>query len=462
MNTSRREFLGAAAGVGLALQFGASIGTRSAAGVAFANPVAPDPNNPNDPNAITDPDHEIGKPYVGWKEGELDLNFIHTGVGENAFHIFPDGTTMLLDAGDWNTLTYKDGVEKLPSAERHAGEWIARYISRVKPGLEKIDYVMASHFHTDHIGDGGFGVGMKGLEGDKDYQISGISHVGEYYRYGTAFDRGYPDYSRPTTWAPKERENLVKFWNYAEEKLGLKREKFEVGALDQIKLVSAPEKYDFHIRNVCANGVVWLGEGKGNIDFFETYPINKEKNQNENTRSLGLVMQYGGFRFYTGGDASGVLLDGDGKRLDFDGAIGRAAGPVDVCKANHHSYKDAMLKEFVNAVAPRVFVVCVWDKWHLQDNTASNMCDASASGYPGPRLMCPTTVHPGNAEMMEGKSWRDKLVEIGGHVVVKVYDGGAKYKVYYLTAKDESMTVELVFGPFDATGTARLAKTASA
>ena len=98
MNTSRREFLGAAAGVGLALQFGTTMGTRSSAGIAFANPVAPDPNNPNDPNAITDPDHEIGKPYVGWKEGELDLNFIHTGVGENAFHIFPDGTTMLLDA----------------------------------------------------------------------------------------------------------------------------------------------------------------------------------------------------------------------------------------------------------------------------------------------------------------------------------------------------------------------------
>ena len=35
------------------------------------------------------------------------------------------------------------------------------------------------------------------------------------------------------------------------------------------------------------------------------------------------------------------------------------------------------------------------------------------------------------------------------HVVVKAYDGGAKFKVYFLTAKDESMNVELVFGPFD-------------
>ena len=457
MCANRREFLGVASGVGLAVSLDALAGVSLIEEDATASPVAPDPNDPNDPNAITDPEHEIGKPYVGWHEGELDLHFIHTGVGENAFHIMPDGTTALVDAGDWDHAHYKDGVAHLPDESRRPGEWIARYISRLRPDLKKIDYVMASHFHTDHIGDGRFGAGMKGLEGDKDYQISGISHVGEFYEFGTAFDRGYPDYSRPTTWAPKERENLVKFWNYAEEKLGLKREKFEVGALDQLKLVNAPEKYDFHVRNVCANGVVWGGEGKENVDYFERYPKNKETNKNENTRSLGFVMQYGAFRFYSGGDASGVILDENGKSVGFEDAIGRAAGPVDVCKANHHSYKDAMTKGFVNAVAPRVFIVCVWDRWHLQDNTASAMCDETPTGYPGPRVMCPTAVHPGNAEMMQDKSWRRRLVEIGGHVVVKVFDGGAKYKVYYLTAKDESMNVELVFGPFDSTGTARAA-----
>ncbi|MGI6401910.1 MAG: MBL fold metallo-hydrolase [Thermoguttaceae bacterium] len=455
MRTNRREFLGAASSVGLVLGLKGLTGAPSFESSAAASPVAPDPNDPNDPNAIVDPDHEIGKPYVGWKEGELDLNFIHTGVGENAFYIFPDGTTMLLDAGDRDAANYKDGVAILPNESKRPGEWIARYISRVKPDLEQIDYVMASHFHSDHVGDHRCGVGMKGLEGDKDYQISGISHVGEFYRFGTAFDRGYPDYSRPTTWAPSERENLVKFWDYAESNLGLKREKFEVGALDQIKLVNAPEKYDFHIRNVCANGVLWDGEEKGNIDFFEKYPKNKDTNKDENSRSIGCVLQYGGFRFWTGGDLAGTIRDNDGQDLGYDALVGRAAGPVDVCKANHHSYKDSMTSGFVNAVSPRVFVVCVWDRWHLQDNTASNMCDDSATGYPGPRIMCPTAVHPGNAEMMQGKSWRNRLVERGGHVVVKVYDGGAKYKVYYLTATDESMNVELVFGPFDATGTKR-------
>ncbi|MBS7337021.1 MAG: hypothetical protein KIG81_04080 [Thermoguttaceae bacterium] len=47
---------------------------------------------------------------------------------------------------------------------------------------------------------------------------------------------------------------------------------------------------------------------------------------------------------------------GDGNDWDFAGGSGR----VDVCKANRHSYKNAMTKSFVNAVAPRDirFTIC--------------------------------------------------------------------------------------------------------
>ena len=316
---NRRNFIQRATSAGVAAALGAHC-----APILFAN--APDPNNPNDPNAILDPDHEIGKPYVGWKEGELDLHFIHTGITENCFHIYPDGTTTLLDCGDhnwknfgktsWNP-TKKDeaACQPKPDDSRRCGEWVARYIKRLLPNLETIDYAIASHFHTDHTGGSGAGLRRKGLAGDADYMISGISHVGEYYRFGVAFDRGYPTYDRPTTWSPKERENLIKFWDYAEKTQGLKREEFIVGALDQIKLTKAPEKYNFHIRNLARNGVVWGGPNGETIDFFERYPRNKEENQNENTRSLANLIQYGAFRFYTGGDLCGVLRD-DFRRRD--------------------------------------------------------------------------------------------------------------------------------------------------
>lgn len=447
MSATRREFLTAAAGLGTA----AAIGTFESAKprAALADVFDPAASQEGNPNAIADPDHEIGKVYRGWQEGELDLHFIHTGAGENCFHILPDGTTMLIDTGDWDHAHYKDGTAEVPNNSRRPGEWVARYISRVRPDVKKIDYVMASHFHNDHTGDGEFGAGMT-TDREPNYQISGLSHVGEYYDFGVAYDRGYPTYDRPTKWAPNERENLVKFWEYKEKTAGLKREEFIVGALDQIKLVNAPEKYDFHIRNISRNGVVWTGKEGENLDFFETWPNNMGQ-QNENTRSLALTMQYGPFRFYTGGDASGSLRDAEGKDLDFEGYIGRTVGEVDVCKANHHSYKDGTPQTFTDAVNARVYVICVWDRWHLQDNTATAMV-LDEKGTAKDKLMCPTGVHPGNAEMMQDKAWRSRLVENGGHVVVKAYDGGKKYKVYYLTANDESMTVNLVFGPFDAKG----------
>ena len=440
MSLDRRDFLTAAAGLAAAGFVTNGLG----ASVAFAE--APDPNDPNDPNAITDPDHEIGKPYAGWQEGELDLHFIHTGVGENCFHIFPDGTTMLLDTGDRDYVNGKAPVDVPPDAAGRPGEWVARYIKRVRPDIDTIDYVMASHFHTDHTGDNRVGAGMT-TDRDPNYQLSGIAQVGEFYHFKTAYDRGWPTYDKPTPWAPASRENLVNFWEYKEKTDGLKREEFIVGALDQIKLLKSPGKYDFHTRNICRNGVVWGGEGKENVDFFALNPENL-KQTNENTRSLALTYRFGDFVFYTGGDASGALKDAQGNDADFEGAVGRAAGKVDVCKTNHHTYKDAMTRSFTDAVDARVYVICVWTVGHLQDSTETNMV-LDADGKPKDKLVCPTGIHSDNAEMMQGKAWRPRLVERGGHVVVKAYDGGAKYKVYFLTAKDESMNVELVFGPFE-------------
>ena len=46
---------------------------------------------------------EVGKPYPGWKPGEMDLHFVYTGCGENMFYRLPGGEKYriyLLDARD--------------------------------------------------------------------------------------------------------------------------------------------------------------------------------------------------------------------------------------------------------------------------------------------------------------------------------------------------------------------------
>ena len=131
---------------------------------------------------------------------------------------------------------------------RRAGEWIARYVSRVNPKGDNVDYLMVSHFHNDHTGDASNDVPM--TSGRKqDYKLTGIMEVGEYLHFSKAFDRGYPDYSYPLPIEDEDVEHYRAFVAWKTRTDNLQSEKFEVGVLDQIKLLSGEYKYkDFHIK----------------------------------------------------------------------------------------------------------------------------------------------------------------------------------------------------------------------
>ena len=77
-----------------------------------------------------------------WKEGYLDIHHINTGKGDCTFCILPDGSTMLIDAGD-NNRTGERVVTAKPDTTQRAGEWIADYIRFFIPkNKESIDYYL--------------------------------------------------------------------------------------------------------------------------------------------------------------------------------------------------------------------------------------------------------------------------------------------------------------------------------
>ncbi|HEX7140458.1 MAG TPA: hypothetical protein VF219_21585, partial [Vicinamibacterales bacterium] len=81
-----------------------------------------------------------------WTRGTLDIHQISTGRGNAAFFVFPDGTTMLVDAG-----AAGDGIpdtDPRPNATRSPGGWIVRYIERpMVPQPARLDYAVLTHFH---------------------------------------------------------------------------------------------------------------------------------------------------------------------------------------------------------------------------------------------------------------------------------------------------------------------------
>src|SRR5512146_1222273 len=99
-------------------------------------------------------DDVVGQPIAPWQPGTLDIHQISTGRGNSGLYIFPDGTTMLVDAGALPKKTPKHTPDR-PDGSRRAGEWIARYIRHAlrHDAQPALDYVLLTHFHGDHMGD---------------------------------------------------------------------------------------------------------------------------------------------------------------------------------------------------------------------------------------------------------------------------------------------------------------------
>jgi glyoxylase-like metal-dependent hydrolase (beta-lactamase superfamily II) len=100
----------------------------------------------------------VGDILADWTFGTLDIHHINTGRGDATFMIFPDGTTMIYDAGSQDpteprTNSPRNTLPK-PSGDRAPGEWIARYIEHIHPDRSSpvVDYAVISHFHGDHMG----------------------------------------------------------------------------------------------------------------------------------------------------------------------------------------------------------------------------------------------------------------------------------------------------------------------
>jgi len=390
-------------------------------------------------------DNSVGKPWQGWKEGQFQIHFIYTGVAESLFLIFPDGTTMLLDCGDFDALARGEkAVPLLPGAERHSGEWIARYVTRVNPAITDVDYMLLTHYHNDHAGSDQF-YAEKIIRDGEEYCLSGFSQAAETLSFRKAIDRCWPDSPDSLQYADKDTVgHMQRFYRFMEKRRGLQIETFRIGATDQIVPLHRPGRYpSFHVRNICANGCIAYPDGRIK-DLFQACNEAGKPVKSENAMSLGMVFSYGPFRFYTAGDFSAKFKDPDGTERSIEDDIADVCGPVNVAKVNHHGH-NSMTRKLVKALSPQVWVSCVWDQLHNLPPCMELLSDRSI--YPGNRIICPT-IMPAERRAKDGDAaWmKDIATESfdGGHVVVNVEKGGRRYSVSWLTASDESMTVRSV------------------
>ncbi len=383
---------------------------------------------------------KVGDQLPLWKEGYLDIHHINTGKGECAFFILPDGTTLLVDAGA--TARPKPRVtDPKPDGSRTPGEWISRYILHFLQNRadKKLNYVLLTHFHDDHIGE--TYSGLKTSEAG-NFILSGITEVGTAIPFDKIVDRNWPGYDYPRPLISGYIDNYIRFvkWNIGTR--GVQAEQFRVGANNQFVLLKNPHKYNnFEIRNLASNGQVWAGVGNNVRNHFpplESLPENQYPG--ENACSSAFRLSYGKFDYFNGGD---ITTGAPGSWQDIETPVGLVTGPVDVCIANHHAYYDAMGTLFLQAVRPRVHIIQVWAPSHPSPSVLARMM--STWTYPGPRDIFATNTME-ETRVVSGRM--DNLQSQQGHIVVRVSPGGEEYMIYILDDSAENFKVTAIHGPY--------------
>lgn len=389
---------------------------------------------------------EVGGRLPPWSPGELDIHHIATGRGEAQLLVLPDGTSLLVDTSGKTVEKPPFSLPSRPDASRPPGEWVARYARRVLPApAATIDYALLSHFHGDHMGAI---VADSPMSRDGGYRLSGITEVAEHLAIGTIIDRAWPDYDAPAVPVNPTMENYRRFLAWQAKHRGLRVERFEPGRSDQLQLLRAPEAWPgFRIRNLYANGVVWSGVGDATRALFPPPDaLGHDERAGENQLSIAFRVSYGRFDYFTGGDLSSIDEETTFPSppwKDVETAVGQAAGPVDVMKANHHGSWDANSLPFLAAVRPRVIVVGTRAEGHPAVNTWRRM--TSKKAWPGERDIFVTHTSDATLRTTYGL---EQAKSTRGHVVVRVAAGGDSYRVFVLEDADERMTVNAVFGPY--------------
>lgn len=399
-----------------------------------------------------------GGQLPAWEEGMLDIHHINTGRGDAAFFVFPDATTLLVDAGDMSethprTLSARNAVQK-PDNSKTAPVWIVDYIHQFFPKNQplQLDYGLITHFHDDHFGE---------MDGERkrhpkgNYALTGIMEVGSLLPIRTHLDRGsdFPiDLKNPELQKEIKAndsysmiETLQEYWMYIEyhsKEEGLTYETFKPGAINQIKLKNSPDNFPkFSVRNIAVNGNVWTGE---NEDYFSLF--SEGDYPGENPLSTCLKITYGKFDYFTGGDISGVDALGQTDLNGLESHVAPVIGPVDVATLNHHGNRDSQNVFFVKMLRPRVWIQQNWSSDHPGEEVLRRI--TSKELYPGERDLFSTVMLQPLKDVIGNRL--NQYKSQNGHIVVRVYNGGSRYTIFVLNDDSKEREIIAKFGPYEA------------
>ena len=381
-----------------------------------------------------------GEELPAWSEGWLDIHAISTGRGECTFFILPDGTSMVIDAGEVVTATTSPvSVTQKPNATTRAYFTQSRYMKHFleATGHDYLDYAVMSHFHVDHFGTPkgkGFIVSSEG------YTQTGLMAIFTTLPYKKLLDRAYspddPEYSfiekSATSYNAEALGDYTEFVKYATSKKGLVMERFQAGTDQQLTLQYNKAKYpEFKIFNWAVNGEYWNGGAM--VDAYgSSIPY-------ENGASCISLISYGKFDYYTAGDAGGNTKMADPVAK----MIGR---PIEAMKADHHMSVNCMTPTQMGILKPKVIVTQSFARRVDQPMLETVQALLDGTYYDTGVSLYFTNIDPVISTPNQDLYGR---CHVNGHTVIRVAPGGDRFWVFQLDDTNNLYQVKSIEGPIE-------------
>jgi beta-lactamase superfamily II metal-dependent hydrolase len=236
--------------------------------------------------------------------GKLRIYFIDVEGGQSTLFVTPGGQSLLIDTG-WPDNNFRDADRIVAAAK--------------KAGLSRIDYVLITHYHDDHVG--------------------GVPQLVQRIPVGTFIDHG-PN---------RELDHGVTERGYAAFRKVLAETKTK-------EIVAKPED------RLPIQGIdVTVVSGDGNViqkplagaeqrnPFCQQSEI-RPPDQTENARSLGVMIRFGRLKILDLGD---LTWDKERDLMCPDNRLGK----VDLLVVSHHGWYQSSSPALVDAIHSRVAVM---------------------------------------------------------------------------------------------------------
>jgi len=231
----------------------------------------------------------------------LQIYFVDVEGGQATLFVTPEGQSLLIDTG-WPDNHARD-AERIVAAAKLAG-------------IARIDYVLITHYHDDHVG--------------------GVPQLAARVPVGTFIDHG------------ENRESgSQKLWQaYSEELATGKYRRIVAKPGDALPIQGMQAIV------VSADGALiekpLTGAGQTNAACASVQKV--EPDQTENVRSLGIFITLGKLRILDLGD-----LTSD-KEMELMCPVNKI-GAIDVYIVSHHGWSQSNSPVFLNGIAPRVAIM---------------------------------------------------------------------------------------------------------